>query len=93
MWQELRLSGFVAYPSQPSEIGRTVSAAVALLRSENRAVDLRTWEENDIAGRFIYQPILEEIDNGQLLVADVTRLNFNVVFELATQSAARSAPT
>lgn len=76
------LSGFVAYPSQPPEIGRTVSAAVAHLRSENRTIDLRTWEENDVAGRFIYQPILEEIDNGQLLVADVTRLNFNVVFEI-----------
>ena len=35
-----------------------------------------------MAGRFIYQPILEEIDNGQMLVADVTRLNFNVVFEI-----------
>lgn len=76
------LSGFVAYPSQPSEIGRTVSAAIAHLRSENRAIDLSIWEENDVAGRFIYQPILEKIDNGQILVADVTRLNFNVVFEI-----------
>ena len=76
------LSGFVAYPSQPPEIGRTVSAAVTHLRSKNPAIHLRTWEENDVAGRFIYQPILEKIDNGQLLVADVTRLNFNVVFEI-----------
>jgi hypothetical protein len=76
------LSGFVAYPSRPPEIGRTVSAAIEHLRDENRAIDLRTWEENDIAGRFIYQPILEEIDSGRMLVADVTRLNFNVVFEI-----------
>ena len=74
--------GFVAYPSRPPEIGRTVSAAIGHLRSDNRTIDLRTWPENDVAGRFIYQPILEEIDNGQLLVADVTRLNFNVVFEI-----------
>jgi hypothetical protein len=76
------MRGFLAYPSQPPDIGRTVSAAVEHLRSNNHAVDLHTWEENDIAGRFIYQPILEEIDNGQMLVADVTRLNFNVVFEI-----------
>ncbi len=76
------LSGFVAYPSRPPEIGRTVSAAVDHLRSQNRAVDLRTWEENDVAGRFIYEPILEEINDGHLLVADVTQLNFNVVFEI-----------
>lgn len=75
-------SGFVAYPSWPPEIGQAVSAAITRLRSENRNIDLRTWEENDVAGRFIYEPILEEIDNGQLLVADITRLNFNVVFEI-----------
>ena len=43
---------------------------------------MSTWEENDIAGRFISEPILEGIEDGQILVADITRLNFNVVFEI-----------
>ena len=76
------LRGFVAYPSQPPQIGQTISATINHLRAENRAADLSTWEENDIAGRFISEPILEEIDDGQVLVADITRLNFNVVFEV-----------
>ena len=76
------LSGFVAYPSQPPDLGRTISSAVALVRSEIRGIEFSVWEENDVAGRFIYEPILEEIDEGQMLVADVTRLNFNVVFEI-----------
>jgi energy-coupling factor transporter ATP-binding protein EcfA2 len=76
------LSGFVAYPSQPTEIGQTISSAISHLGSEKRGIELSTWEENDIAGRFIHQPILEKIDDGQILVADVTRLNFNVVFEV-----------
>jgi len=52
------------------------------VRSEIRGIEFSVWEENDVAGRFIYEPILEEIDEGQMLVADVTRLNFNVVFEI-----------
>lgn len=76
------LRGFVAYPSQPPQIGQAISAAIDHLRTEKRAVDLSTWEENDIVGRFISEPILEEIENGQVLVADVTLLNFNVVFEV-----------
>ncbi len=77
-----RIHGFAAYPSQPSQIGQTITAAINRLRVENREVELNTWEENDIAGRFISESILEEIDHGQLLVADITQLNFNVVFEV-----------
>ncbi len=72
----------MAYPSQPPDLSRTISSAVALARSENRDIDFSPWVENDVAGRFIYEPILEEIDDGQMLVADVTQLNFNVVFEI-----------
>jgi len=46
------------------------------------APKLKTWEENDIAGRFIIEPILSELAIVDLLVADITRLNFNVVFEI-----------
>ncbi len=74
--------GFVAYSSWPAQIGQTISAAINHLRVDNRNLDLSTWEENDIAGRFISEPILEQIDDGHVLVADITRLNFNVVFEV-----------
>jgi hypothetical protein len=76
------LRGFIAYPSNPSQIGNAISSAVGNLRTSNRNIDLSTWEENDIAGRFISEPILQEIDEGDVLVADVTLLNFNVVFEI-----------
>jgi hypothetical protein len=76
------LRGFVAYPSQPMQIGQTIDAAIDRLRSRNRTLELSTWKENDIAGHFISQPILEDIDEGHILVADISRLNFNVVFEI-----------
>jgi nucleoside 2-deoxyribosyltransferase len=59
-----------------------VSSAVSRLNASSRAIELSTWEENDVAGRFIADPILAEIDAGDVLVADITRLNFNVVFEV-----------
>jgi len=76
------LAGFVAYSSNPPEIGTTVNSAVALLRDEHRMDQIRSWEENDIAGRFLVTPILDNIDSGDVLVADVTKLNFNVTFEI-----------
>jgi len=76
------LCGFVAYSSRPPQISQTISAAIQQLRTENRAIELSAWEENDVAGHFISQPILEKIENGQILVADITQLNFNVVFEV-----------
>ena len=76
------LRGFVAYPSRPPQIGQVISAAIGYLQAENRNIDLATWEENDLAGRFIAEPILENIDSGEILVADITQLNFNVVFEI-----------
>ncbi len=69
-------SGFMSYPSRTPKIGRTVCAALAQLRAENRTIGLETWEENDVAGRFAYESMLEERDNGQLLMGDVARLNY-----------------
>ncbi len=75
-------TGFFAYPSKPPTIGQTIRSAIDALRADLSAPRITGWEENDIAGRFIAQPILEQIDTVDLLVADITRLNFNVVFEM-----------
>ncbi|MEO8466297.1 MAG: hypothetical protein ABI640_13215, partial [Gammaproteobacteria bacterium] len=41
-----------------------------------------TWEQNDIAGRPLVAPIFEGINENDLLIADVTTLNFNVTYEI-----------
>jgi hypothetical protein len=76
------VESFVAYPSQPSEIGATIKAAIALLKSDFGISSFSSWEENDIPGRFLADPILQSIKDGDALVADVTKLNFNVTFEI-----------
>lgn len=76
------LKGLIAYPAQPPEIGTLIKAARHSLEKSSRTQNLRSWEESDIPGRFIATEVLEQIDAGNILVADITQLNFNVVFEI-----------
>jgi hypothetical protein len=73
--------GFIAYPGEPSEIGQSIEAAA---QAYNRSVAnaLSTWRENDIAGRFLAHPILDNIRDSKCLIADVSVLNFNVTYEI-----------
>jgi hypothetical protein len=77
-----KITGLVAYPSEPKEIGSTISLSLEKLHKEERFHQLRSWEENDIPGRFISTEVLKLIDSGTAFIADITRLNFNVVFEV-----------
>ena len=45
-------------------------------------LDLHLWVENDIAGRPLTDPIFEQINQCDVLFADVTTVNFNVTFEI-----------
>jgi hypothetical protein len=75
-------SGFFAYPSSPGQIGQTIKSALDLLKPDRASPQVSGWEENDIAGRFLAQPIMQHINDADFLIADITRLNFNVVFEI-----------
>jgi hypothetical protein len=73
---------FVAYPSQPSQVGAVIEAAVQLYNRANLPFFVQSWRQIDIAGRFIVEGILDKIQAATFVVADVTRLNFNVTFEV-----------
>lgn len=72
---------FVCYPSEPPHLGFTVEAAAARLR-EYSNIQIETWKQIDIPGRFLVDGILHKIDAAAFVVADITRLNFNVTFEV-----------
>lgn len=40
------------------------------------------WKQNDIAGRPLIAPIFEGLSQNDILIADVTSLNFNVTYEI-----------
>ena len=72
---------FVAYPSAPSQIGQTLKEAARQIASVS-ALTIIPWEGLDIPGNFIVENIFNEIDGSEFVIADITRLNFNVTFEI-----------
>jgi hypothetical protein len=59
-----------------------IRATKQALSSVRRDLDLHRWEENDISGRPLTDPIVEGITNSEILIADITAINFNVTFEI-----------
>ncbi|MGA2685686.1 MAG: hypothetical protein ABSF51_11595 [Verrucomicrobiota bacterium] len=78
----LDLTGFVAYPSLPKEIGNSIRMACLEIKRQLPSANIEPWEANQIAGYCLIDPILEKIKSSNILIADVTRLNFNVIYEI-----------
>jgi hypothetical protein len=74
--------GFVAYSAEPAEIGHSIDAGVRAHNQRFGPDNLRSWRENDIAGRFLSEPILDHIRESKCLIADVSISNFNVAYEI-----------
>jgi hypothetical protein len=72
---------FFAYPSEPNQVGQAIEEAAKILKNSPN-ITLETWKHIDIPGRFIIDGILEKIDNSDYIAADITRLNFNVTYEI-----------
>jgi hypothetical protein len=76
------LSAFMAFAVSPPQIGETVRQTIKILRTTKPGLALRSWEANDIPGRCLVDPVVQEIVNTDLVVADISKLNFNVVYEI-----------
>lgn len=74
-------SGFFAYPSQPRSVGDSVSAAIDELNQAGE-VELVPWSRLSVTGKVIIDEILHNINDSELLCADITGANANVLFEL-----------
>jgi hypothetical protein len=73
---------FVAYASRDAELRTVVSTGVGKANAQNRSFQYKPWEFNDVAGKPLTSPILEGIDSSAYVVADITYLNPNVVYEI-----------
>jgi hypothetical protein len=80
--QRIPMKAFFAYPSSPSEVVTAIQKAKKSLATSHRQLELHLWEENDISGRPLTDPIFGTIAASDILIADVTQLNFNVTFEI-----------
>jgi hypothetical protein len=75
-------SSFFAYPGTPVEVANCVRSALQIIKDQYRREGYEGWEQNDIAGYFLVDPIFARIHSCTFLAADITRLNFNVTFEI-----------
>ncbi len=76
------INAFFAYPASPPQIGNSIEQTVESLRTSQKNINIVSWKQLDIPGHFIVTEILEKIDTCDVLVADISRLNFNVTYEV-----------
>lgn len=73
---------FIAYPSNPKQIDEIISDALRDIVFDDSELVFHPWTANRTAGQFLTTPILDNIAASNILIADVTSLNFNVSFEI-----------
>lgn len=72
----------IAYPSEPEIIGSTISALVEKSRRYTPGRSITAWPELDVPGHFISSEVLASISTTDILIADISVLNFNVTYEI-----------
>ena len=73
---------FFIYPTDPAFLAGTVRDAVSQLRGHGSPEAWKTWEDMAVGGRIVFCEICKTIRGAKLVVANITTLNFNVLFEL-----------
>jgi hypothetical protein len=63
---------FFAYPSSQPDVIQSIRDAKKRLSKSRRDLELHLWEENDISGRPLTDPIFENIEQADFLIADIT---------------------
>jgi hypothetical protein len=74
---------FVAYSSRDAALAKLIADAVYVANGKSDRVRYETWVYNDIPGNPLISPILDRIEESAFIIADVTTLNLNVVYEIA----------
>jgi hypothetical protein len=72
---------FVAYPSRDAALADMIAQAVSRANAKQTLIRFEPWIFNDVVGLPLTQPILDGIENSAFVVADITYLNRNVVYE------------
>ena len=73
---------FFIYPSAPEFISRTIDEAVKTLRTHQGDLIVHSWRDLHISGQIIFCEICKAFRSTRVAIADVTTLNFNVLFEI-----------
>lgn len=74
--------GLFLYGSKPVQIAQTLEATVEQLRNLRANEEWISWRNLDVTGQLIFCEVDKAIRFTQTVVADVTTLNFNLLFEI-----------
>lgn len=77
-----RTTAFFAYASSPTYIADVIETSATKLERLKPEVAWETWRGLSIAGQTIFCQICKKLRQSSTLIADVTTLNFNVLFEV-----------
>lgn len=75
-------SALFMYSSDPPQIAETIEDAIGRQRDEARGASWIGWKDLQPAGQLVFTRICKAMRASRTLVADVTTLNFNVLFEI-----------
>lgn len=73
---------FFIYPSTPAVIAQTVREAIRGLQQYSASEQWLSWEGLPISGQIVFCEICKAIRSSRYVVANITTLNFNVLFEI-----------
>jgi hypothetical protein len=73
---------FVAYSSRDSAIEQLIGNAVHVANGKGDRVRYESWVYNDVPGNPLISPIIDRIEESAFIIADITTLNLNVVYEI-----------
>jgi len=73
---------FFIYPNDPKAISNTIREAVHQLQAHSSPGSYKSWETMAVGGKLIFCEICKALRSAKLVVADITTLNFNVLFEI-----------
>ena len=74
--------GFFVYPNDPEIIASTIEESITRLKSITERKHWVSWKDLDISGQIIFCKICKALRFTELVIADVTTLNFNLLFEI-----------
>jgi hypothetical protein len=70
------------YPSEPEIIAHTIESTVKELRAASPDKSFSSWKDLGVSGQIIFCQICKALRFTRLVIADVTTLNFNLLFEI-----------
>jgi hypothetical protein len=78
----MSLATLLLYSDEQIPARQAISDAIELLRSQSNNLNITRSSQLDTPGGFLSNDSLNQIDGADLIIIDITRLNFNIVFEL-----------